>query len=179
MLQAASRNHDAMAVDISPVRTPEEAGAVVELVWEFFDYLKRDFPDRAEMIARYLDAQDVAGELADLLNRFTPPQGECLLARLDGDPVGTLMLKRVDDSTCEMNRMWVRPEGRGQGIGKRLIEDLGDAARAMGFHVMKLEALDERIPAIPLYEKAGFLTDPDRSAYAREDLRVIAMKKGL
>lgn len=149
------------------------------LVWEFFDYLKRDFPDRREMIDRYLEVQDVAGELADLLTRFTPPNGQCLLARLDGRAVGTLMLKRASDTVCEMNRMWVRPEGRGQGIGRALIEGLCDEARAMGFRIMKLEALDERIPAVPLYAKSGFLTDPDRSPYAKDDPRVIAMKKVL
>ena len=164
---------------INRVRSPEDAAAVTGLVWEFFDYLRRDFPDRAEAISTYLEVQDVAGELADLLGRFTPPGGECLLAKVGGRPVGTLMLKRVDDEICEMNRMWVRPEGRGLGIGRRLIEDLCGAAREMGFRVMKLEALDERILAVPLYRKMGFLTDPDRSSYAQADPRIIAMRKVL
>ncbi len=152
---------------------------MTELVWEFFDYLRRDFPDRAEMIETYLEAQDVAGELADLLNRFTPPNGACLLAHRDGRPLGTLMLKRAGQTTCEMNRMWVRPEARGAGLGRALIDRLCDTARDMGFDQMKLEALDERIPAVPLYHKIGFVTDPERSAYAQEDLRVIALKKHL
>ncbi len=168
-----------MTVAIDTVRTDADAAAVTELVWEFFDYLKRDFPDRREMIEKYLVVQDVAGEMAELLVRFTPPKGECLLARLDGKAVGTLMLKRVSDTVCEMNRMWVRPEGRGKGIGRALIERLCAEARVMGFECMKLEALDERIMAVPLYEKSGFVTDPDRSDYAREDLRIIAMKKVL
>ena len=164
---------------IGKVRSPGDAAAVTELVWEFFDYLRRDFPDRAEMIDKYLEVQDVAGELADLLNRFTPPEGECLLARLGEHAVGTLMLKRVGSDVCEMNRMWVRPEARGQGLGRRLIDGVCDAAREMGFQVMKLEALDERIPAVPLYAKMGFETDPERSSYAQADPRVIAMRKVL
>ncbi len=164
---------------IEKVRSEDKADAVTAMVWEFFDYLKRDFSDRAEMIDTYLKAQDVAGEMADLLNRFTPPNGEVLLASLNDAPVGTLMLKRRDDTVCEMNRMWVRPEGRGHGVGRRLIEDLMAAAREMGFRTMKLEALDERITAVPLYEKMGFRTDPDRSSYAQTDPRVIAMKRAL
>ena len=167
------------AYEINVVRKDRDAAAVTELVWEFFDYLRRDFPDRAEMIETYLEVQDVAGELSDLLNRFTPPKGECLLARLEGHPVGTLMLKRISDRICEMNRMWVRPEGRGKGIGRALIVRLCDRAREMGFSEMKLEALDERIPAVPLYEKVGFRTDPDRSEYAQRDPRVIAMRCAL
>lgn len=168
-----------MSVEIAPVRTENEVKAVAVLVWEFFDYLRRDFADRAEMIDTYLEVQDVAGELDALLDRFTPPAGECLLARLSGAPVGTLMLKRRDRETCEMNRMWVRPEARGHGIGRRLIADLMAAARGMGFRVMKLEALDERIPAVPLYAKMGFRTDHDRSSYAQSDPRVIAMVQEL
>lgn len=168
-----------MSVKIDTVRTDPQAEAVTELVWEFFDYLRRDFPDRAGMIERYLEVQDVAGELADLLNRFTPPKGECLLAHRDGHPVGTLMLKRVNETTCEMNRMWVRPEARGAGVGRDLVLRLCDEARNMGFTLMKLEALDERIPAVPLYHKMGFVTDPDRSSYAQDDLRIIALKRPL
>ena len=166
-------------VVMSPVRSRADADAVCELVWEFFDYLKRDFPDRAEMIEKYLEVQDVAGELGELLLRFVPPLGECILARADGRPIGTLMLKRVSDDTCEMNRMWVRFEARGKGVGRGLIEALCDRAREMGFQRMKLEALDDRIPAVPLYLRMGFAPDPDRSAYAREDPRVVALIKTL
>ncbi len=166
-------------LQISAVRSTADAKVVADLVWEFFDYLKRDFSDRSETIDTYLRVQDVAGELDDLLGRFTPPQGEVLLARLGDAPVGTLMLKRRDAETCEMNRMWVRPEGRGHGVGRRLIEELMRAARDMGFKTMKLEALDERVMAVPLYERMGFQTDPDRSSYAQEDPRVIAMKRAL
>lgn len=168
-----------MSTHITIVRTKADADAVAELVWEFFDYLKREFADRRDAIESYLVVQDVAGELSDLLSRFTPPVGICLLARNEGRPVGTLMLKRKDDATCEMNRMWVRPEARGKGLGRELIERLCDEARAMKFKWMKLEALDERIPAVPLYKACGFVTDPDRTPYARIDTRVIAMKKEL
>lgn len=162
---------------IAKVRNSVDAAAVTALVWEFFAYLRRDFPDRAAMISQYLEIQDVAGELGDLLKRFTPPRGECLLAKADGEPVGTLMLKRHDAQTCEMNRMWVHPEARGLGLGRRLIEELCDAARDMGFARMVLEALDERIPAVPLYRRLGFVTNPDRTLYAQSDPRVISLYK--
>ncbi len=167
------------AIEIHVVRSPNDAEAVCELVWEFFDYLRRDFPDRAAMIEKYLEVQDVAGELAELLQRFVPPRGECILARLDGAPIGTLMLKSVNEDTCEMNRMSVRPTARGRGVGRALIDGLCDRAREMGFSIMKLEALDERIPAVPLYHKMGFVTDTERSAYTQHDTRIIAMKKTL
>ncbi|MGI9388942.1 MAG: GNAT family N-acetyltransferase [Boseongicola sp.] len=166
-------------VDIRVVRSPVDAEAVRELVWEFFDYLRYDFPDRGEMIDKYLQVQNVAAELAELLQRFVPPDGECLLALLDGKPVGTLMLKRIDDDICEMNRMWVKSEARGRGAGRELIEALCDRAREMNFQFMRLEALDERIPAVPLYQKLGFVTNPDRSPYATQDQRVIALIKTL
>jgi ribosomal protein S18 acetylase RimI-like enzyme len=178
-LQITTVDMPQAGTEICAARSPADADAVCELVWDFFDYLKHDFQDRAEEIERYLEVQDVAGELSELLQRFTPPSGECLLTSLNGNPVGTLMLKRVSDDICEMNRMWVKSEARGHGIGRSLIEALCDRARDMGFQFMKLEALDERILAVPLYHKLGFVTDPDRSDYAMKDARIIALIKTL
>ena len=166
-------------VEIRVVRTRTDAESVCELVWEFFDYLRHEFPEHAENIEKYLEVQNVAVELSELLQRFVPPKGECLLARLDGNPIGTLMLKKVRNDTCEMNRMWVRPEARGLGVGRELINVLCEQAREMGFRFMKLEALDERIPAVPLYHKMGFVTDLDRSPYAQRDPRIVALIKNL
>ena len=113
MSDRAPRGESVVAAGITLVRTADEAADVAEMVWEFFEFLRGRYPERRASIDTYLQVQDVAGELARLTERFTPPHGECLLARLDGRPVGTLMLKRVTAKLCEMNRMYVRPSARG------------------------------------------------------------------
>lgn len=169
----------AETVEIVPVRSAADAAAVADMVWEFFGWLQDAYPAQRAEVRRYLDHYDVAGELAALPERFTPPAGECLIARLDGAPVGTLMLKRVDAALCELNRMYVRPEGRGRGIARALCERLMDAARAMGFREIRLETLNPDIPALPLYRALGFLPDPTPTAYAAADPRIVSLRRPL
>ena len=91
-----------------------------------------------------------------LLVDFAPPGGECLLAMLDQRLVGILMLKPHSDGMCEMNRIYVRPEARGQGAGRALCYRLIERGRKLGYKVMILSALDRHDEAINLYKSPGF-----------------------
>ena len=55
--------------------------------------MRATYPETEAAIDAYLVAQDFEGQLADFRDHFNPPHGECLLARLDGAPVGVVMLK--------------------------------------------------------------------------------------
>ena len=75
--------------------------------------------------------------LEALLLHFTPPAGECLLARQDGHPAGILMLKpRAEAGVFEMNRMFVRDSARGAGVARALVARLMQRARELGYQVM-------------------------------------------
>lgn len=143
-------------VTIDRVRDDVQAGHVADLVWEFMDHLRTRYPERAADIDAYIAYQDIAGQLRNWRKTFLPPQGECLLARLDGAPVGTVMLRRLDETTCEMNRMYVTAAARGQKLGRLLGEKLIDCARGMGFVSMRLDAWDRHEEALPLYASLGF-----------------------
>ena len=76
---------------------------------------------------------------------LTPPAGLLRVARLRGRPVGCGALKFHDRASAELKRMWVSPDVRGMGLGRRLLRELEqDAARA---------ALGE---AINLYRQEGY-----------------------
>ena len=112
-------------------------------------------------IDAYLTGQNFRADLDGLLTVFNPPDGECLLARLDGAPVGILMCKRMDAATCEMNRMFVAEAARGHGVGRRLCERLIARAAALGYRRMKLTALHRHHEALALYRSVGFGPDAD------------------
>ena len=103
--------------------------------------------------------QNFDHQIRQVLNHFNPPKGECLLATQEGAPIGILMLKDVGDGVCEMNRMFVRPSGRGLGVGRSLVERLKERAREMGFKSMILSALPRHHEAIALYQSSGFERD--------------------
>jgi putative acetyltransferase len=57
---------------------------------------------------------------------------------------------------CELVKLYLVPERRGQGLGLMLMEKCFLKARELGFHRMYLETMPELRNAIGLYEKAGF-----------------------
>ena len=95
-----------------------------------------DYRLARELIAEYLvslpfevDFQDVEAELTDLPAHYGPPAGSALIGFVDGAPAGVVALCRFDGPTCEMKRMFVRPEYRGSGLGRRLAGEVVAAAR--------------------------------------------------
>ena len=155
------------AVSIAPVRSDEEVAAASQLAREFFAYMRAHYPEKRAAIEAYLIIQDFEGQLAAFRDHFNPPHGDCMLARLDGAPVGVVMLKPYDTpGVCELNRMYVADAARGRGVGRALCEALLAQARALGYREVRLDVLNARVEALPLYRKLGFGPDP-RSARLR------------
>lgn len=84
------------------------------------------------------------------------PHGRLYIAEVDGRPVGVGALKRVSDEVGEVKRMFVRPEGRGRGVARALLEQLLDDADALGYRRVRLETLVFMTEAHRLYRSLGF-----------------------
>ncbi len=147
--------------DINRVRSEADADEVRLLIGEYRDWLSERYPEDWAIIAAFWKNQDVPGQLARLLTLFAPPSAECLLARLNGAPVGTVMTKPHSADMCEMNRMFVRPSARGHGVGRALVSELLVAARGLGYHRMMLVAAAHHTEALALYRSFGFTEDPN------------------
>jgi GNAT superfamily N-acetyltransferase len=91
---------------------------------------------------------------------LTPPAGELLIARLDGRAVGCGALKFHPGAPAELKRMWVLPDERGIGLGRRLLAELERHARDRGVEVLRLETNGSLASAIALYRSAGYIEVP-------------------
>ena len=133
------------------------------------------------------DAPDAAGlvrELEDHLAARYPAESrhgfsvERLLAdgvhffvlRSDGAPAACGGVLVVDGEYGEIKRMYVRPEFRGRGFGRRILEHLAGHARSQGIMVLRLETGIHQREAIGLYEGTGFHRIPPFGPYTDDPL---------
>jgi GNAT superfamily N-acetyltransferase len=102
--------------------------------------------------------QNFGDELENLPGKYVPPTGALFLARNDaGDAVGCVALRATEkDGCCEMKRLYIAPEGRGNGVGRALVRAIMDEARGLGYGEMRLDTLPILEPAIALYRSEGF-----------------------
>ena len=74
----------------------------------------------------------------------------------DGIVLGMVAYHRLDDETCEMKRLYVKPESRGMKLGERLIDEIMAHAKKSGYKKMVLDTIEPLKSAVYLYKKAGF-----------------------
>lgn len=118
------------------------------------------FEEYARWLKLDLCFQNFGAELDGLPGRYAPPRGRLLLAfddADDGGPIGCVALRELDQETCEMKRLYVRPEMRGKRLGRLLAESIIAEARAIGYRRMLLDTLPERMSeAVRMYRAMGF-----------------------
>ena len=115
------------------------------------------FKEYAEWLQIDLCFQNFEQELADLPGDYVPPGGRLLLAYDNDQLAGCIALRRFDERTCEMKRLFVRPQFRGKGVGRQLIDAIMREAKQIGYERMRLDTLPPKMnDAIALYRSYGF-----------------------
>lgn len=119
--------------------------ATKALIVEYLRWMRED-----------LSFQHVEKELATFPDIYKEPEGTFLVAK-DGDIViGCVGIKKIEDSVCEMKRLYVKDDYKGEGIGRALVENILSEARKKGYQKIRLDTLKRMERALGLYEKYGF-----------------------
>ena len=103
-----------------------------------------------------MDFQGFGEELQGLPGVYGAQGGALLLAMSADQPAGTIGLRRLDLRSGEVKRLYLRPQFRGQGLGRRLVEAVMDRARALGYGSVYADTLPVMTDALSLYQRMGF-----------------------
>jgi GNAT superfamily N-acetyltransferase len=109
-----------------------------------------------ELARRFVDGFEAGGGLEDASATFREPSGRFVVARLASRTVGCGGVQFVSEETAEIKRMWVSPDTRGQGVGRRLLARLEDEARLAGRAKIVLDTNGVLAEAIALYRASGY-----------------------
>ncbi len=107
------------------------------------------------------DPTTTDADLDDLPAYYLDPGGMFeLLETANGELVGTVGLVPLDHHRAELRKMYLHPNWRGRGLGKRLLERALQRARDLGLQQVELETASALKEAIALYERYGFKRKP-------------------
>ena len=103
---------------------------------------------------------------------FEPPDGVFLVVRDGGRAVACGGICRFDETRAEVKRMYVVPEARGRGLGRRVLVELEERALLLGYTGVVLETGDRQPEALGLYVSAGYERIP---CYPPYDSRALSL----
>ena len=87
---------------------------------------------------------------------FRPPGGAFLVLYDGARAMACGGVKRLDEEACEIKRMYVVPDARGQGVARALLAALEDEARRLGYAIARLDTGPHQPHAQRLYERSGY-----------------------
>ncbi len=131
--------------------------------YECKDDVKKLFTEYTNMligsdddVAECLQEQGYLAEFTDLECKYGMPEGRLYVAYYDECLAGCIALRKMNDNSCEMKRLYVKSEFRNKGIGSMLIGKILDDARVIGYDQVFLDTANFLNSAIHLYKKYGF-----------------------
>lgn len=114
-------------------------------VFDFTDKCFTELGKKFEPEGRHYFYKDIAGQFEAFY---------CLVDQ--GDVVGTVALKKIDDKTAELKALYLHRDYRGKGLGSLLMSVSVNEARSRGFKRIMLDSMMKYEDALRLYEKFGF-----------------------
>ena len=128
---------------------PDDFGDVLDLYHEYVNSTSVD-----------LSFQGNDLEFDHLPDKYSSEESKIFLLKKDTKPVGCAAFRKVDESVCEMKRVYVQPSARGHNLGKLLVDRVLQEAVISGYSKICLDVLPEFKTALNLYRSYGFVEHP-------------------
>jgi len=139
---------------------PHEIPFAKELIYRVAHRLFQDRRPLEDSIA-YYESRGQLHDMDDVEQTYFGNDGIFLVMTDKDQIIGTGAIRKLDETTCELKRLWLLFEYQGQGLGYRLIQDLLAFARERGYQRIRLETdRDNQRRAYNLYQRLGFYEIP-------------------
>lgn len=142
-----------------------------------FNEYTQDIIDHEKSFEYYLKLQNYDDEINNLETVYSLPMNRLYLLVIDDVIAGSVVLKYKDDESCELKRLYVKREYRGNGYGYYLTNHIIKVAKEIGYKYMYLDTFAFLDKALIIYKKIGFYEIPkynnnpiDHAIYMKLDL---------
>ncbi len=148
-----------VTIEIRHIR-PDEIPLAKELIYRVAHEIFHETDSLEESIA-YYEARGQLHDMDDVQQTYFDDDGIFLVMTDDEQIIGTGAIRKIDDRTCELKRLWLLFPYHGKGLGYRLLQQLLSFARDRGYQRIRLETdRNDQSRAYQLYKRLGFYEIP-------------------
>ncbi len=146
-------------VEFLPINLDLHKSHLIKLTEEYFTWINDEVQKHYT-----IDTFSIIGEsileysertLEDLTS-YIPPEGIYYIIQNDGSVIGMGALRTIKKGIGEIKRMYIRPNYRGNGYGKKILEILLEKGKEFGFSSIRLDTGEFMAAAQKVYRLAGF-----------------------
>lgn len=105
----------------------------------------------------------VAERFGAFATSYDPAKDLFAVAEMDGKIVGSIVISAMEDQVAQLRFFLVHPDARGQGLGRRLMQEAIAFCREQGFRHVWLSTISELKAAAHLYRDAGFVLTEEKT----------------
>jgi GNAT superfamily N-acetyltransferase len=116
-----------------------------ELLTEYFSYRAETFPTPSGYVTTFPTPE-----------QFEPPRGVFIIVEGSGSALGCGGIRQLDEGRFEVKHLWVRPDDRSAGLGRKLLGELELQARLWEATELVLDTNESLAAAGGLYRSSGF-----------------------
>lgn len=136
----------------------------IELAYDKIDEIRGLFTEYTNMllntyegIGDCLKIQNYDDEVRDLNAKYGLPMGRLYVIYCENNLAGCIALRKINDKSCEMKRLYIKSEFQGKHLGDLLVQKTIAEAREIGYKHIFLDTVPGMTSGIGLYKKYGFV----------------------
>jgi len=127
------------------IETKEEINGAKRLIIEYLKWLNKD-----------LSYQNINNEIDNFPEKYKEPDGAFIVAKFNDSIIGCVGIWKIEEKICEMKRLYVDDNYKGNGIGKILVKKIIEEAKNKNYNKMRLDTINTMETALRIYCNNGF-----------------------